>query len=270
MKLTYAVILLAAGALRAQVQEPRIGFAINGDGLLVEIRGLSASFIVDRTGVKAEAAACSGELCAVRTGDSVGVVDMASLEQVGVSRAVRRRPTSVRPRGGEALEGAAGAAIGFSRDGQAAVVFRPQSSDIAVWRSGAWSITPVSPTALGGEVVSIALDGGSARLAVRRESGMALVRVRTSDGAIEDDAPLADARDSALVCAGGEVVITSDAAMIIQRADGDRTRVDMSSPASRMAQIGDSWVAVTTRAGRNYALRLDGPARAYAIPEVQQ
>jgi hypothetical protein len=214
----------------------------------------------------------------MQTGESLRVVDIRELsrltdanrsDSLAPGRGGHVRRPSREPRAVAELDRAKGAVFGFSADGDRVAAFRPEACDIGVWRSSSWNFTPVSATVLAGEVVSIALDAESARLAVRRGSTVSLVRVRTSDGAIESDALLGDASAAVLVVPGGAVVFAADSAIIVQNAAGGRRRVDVPATASRLTQIGDGWVSATTPDGRLFGLQVDR-ARAYTLPEAEQ
>jgi hypothetical protein len=278
MRTACLLLVFAGTVLRAQFAEPRVGLATASDGSLLAIRGLPANFIVNRMNLRADAVACSDQLCAIRSDDVVRVLDAgAAVSPVSHSRAglhaagAASRMTASTPRSAyTTLEGAAGATLGFSRDGALVAVFRPQSSDISILRAGAWRTTPVSTNALAGEVESIALDGESARLVVRRDSSIALVRVRTSDGAIEDDARLEDVTGPVMALAGGGIAFASEANIVIQDATGARTRVELPAAPARLAQLGQSWIAASTSDGRIFAAPISRSPQAYEVPEAQR
>ncbi len=238
-------------ALTAQIAEPRIGFALSAYGGILDIRGLSGSFVVNRTGVRADAAASSGSL-------AVSLVD----DTLTVSNAAGDVLTT--------LDQASGAVFGFSSDGQSAVVFRPVPNDLSVWRAGSWTTVPLGDGAVDGAIESIALDNRSAVVAIASDTRAAIARIRLSDGAIEDERMLDGAASPVLVLPGGRIVFTSGQALIIDDSRGSRVRADVPAKPSRLAQLGTDWAQVMTSDGAAYALRLSSAPVVYAMPDPQE
>ena len=115
MKILVLIALFATATLQAQLLEPRIGVALGGDRTLLEVRGLSANFIVDRTGVPAEDAACSIQFCAIQVDGNVRILDATTLSRIAAPRAGHRRTPSVQARGLAEID-AGDAVFGFSHD----------------------------------------------------------------------------------------------------------------------------------------------------------
>lgn len=238
-------------ALTAQIAEPRIGFAWSQDGSIVDIRGLSGSFVVNRTGVRADTAAWSGRLAVSLVDDTLSIAN-ASGEVLTT------------------LDHASGAIFGFSADGESAVVFRPVPNDLSVWRAGSRTTTPLSDGAVDGAIESIALDNKSAVVAIRGDAGAAIARIRISDGAIEDQRTLDEGASPVLVLPAGRIVFTSGQAVILEDSHGSRVRADVPGTPARLAPLGTQWVHVITSDGAAYALRLSGAPAVYAIPDPQE
>jgi hypothetical protein len=248
----YVLISLAlCTAATAQIAEPRIGFAWSADGSILDIRGLSGSFIVSRTGARADAAAWSGRLAASLVDDTLTITNAAGDVLT-------------------TLDHASGAIFGFSADGESAVVFRPVPNDLSVWRAGSWSTVPLSDGAVNGAIESIALDNRSAVVAITRDADAAIARIRLSDGAIEDERTLDGAASPVLVLPGGRIVFASGQAVIIEDSRGSRLRADVPGTPARLAQLGTDWAHVMTSDGALYALRLSSAPVVYAIPDPQE
>jgi hypothetical protein len=251
MRSACCVLLAFCSALTAQIAEPRIGLAGSVDGGILDIRGVSGSFIVNRTGARADAAAWSGRLAAALAGDELAITNadgdvLATLDQ------------------------ASGAVFGFSADGESAVVFRPASNDLSVWRSGSWTTTPLSDGALDGLVESIALENTSAVAAIQGRDGAAVARIRLSDGAIENVQKLDDAAGPVLVLPAGRIVFVSGQALVVQDQRGSQVRAEVPAKPSRLAPLGKDWAHVTTSDGAAWALRLSDAPAVYAIPDPQE
>jgi hypothetical protein len=245
------VWLVFCSALAAQIAEPRIGLAGSVDGSILDIRGLSGSFIVNRTGARADFAACSGRLAATLTGDALTIASpagdvLATLDQ------------------------ASGAVFGFSAGGESVVVFRPLAKDLSVWRSGSWTTTPLSDRTLDGAIESIALENASAVVAIQSRDGAAVARIRLADGAIENLRKLDDAASPVLVLPAGRIVFASGQALVVQDRRGSPVRVEIPAKPSRLAQLGADWAHVTTADGAAWALRLSDAPALYAIPDPQE
>jgi hypothetical protein len=247
MNRVWIISLIFGVALAAQVAEPRIGFARLTDGTIIDIRGVSGSFVVDRTSLRADAAAWSGRL-EVSLTDAVLTISNAAGETLGN------------------LDNSAGAVFGFSADGESVAVFRPGATDLSVWRAGSWTTTPVR-----GAIQSVAVENNrSVIAAIMRDSGTVIARIRLRDGAIEDEAALDSGSSPILVLPGARVIFAEGEGLSIRKRDGSCTHVDISGKTARLAALGDGWVHIVTADGENFALRLGDSPTVSAIPEPQQ
>lgn len=241
------VSLIFGATLAAQVAEPRIGFARASDGSVIDIRGVSGSFVVNRVDARVNAAAWSGQL-------EVSVTD--GLLTIFNARGERL----------SGLENGSDALIGFSADGESVAVFRPAANDISVWRAGSWTTTPLT-----GAIESIAIESSTSVIAaMARDSGVAIARIRVRDGAIEDEWALDSGAGAVLVLPRGRIIFADGQGLSIRNRDGGRRHVDLGGTTARLATLGDGWIQAVTTDGQSFAVRLGDSPTVFAIPEPEQ
>ena len=246
MNRAWIISLIFGVALAAQVAEPRIGFARSADGALMDIRGVAGSFVVNRTGGRVDAAGWSGQF-EVSLRDGVLTISNARGETAG------------------SLDNSVDALFGFSADGESVAVFRPAAGDLSVWRAGSWTTIPVM-----GAMQSIAIESDrSVVAAMARDSGLAIARIRISDGAIEDEWRV-DGDGPVLVLPRGWILSAQGQGLSIRKRDGSDARVDLPAAAVRLAALGDGWIHAVTVDGQNLAVRLGESPAVFAIPEPEQ
>ena len=246
MKRVWIISLFFGATLGAQVAEPRIGFARLADGMVIDIRGIAGSFVVNRTGARVDAAGWSGQL-EVSVTDGVLTISNAPGETAG------------------SLDNSVDALFGFSADGEAVAVFRPAAGALSVWRAGSWTAIPVTDAI---QSIAIASDR-SVIAAIARESGLAIARIRISDGAIEDEWRV-DGDGPVLVLPRGWIVSAEGQGLLIRKRDGSDARVDLAAAVVRLAALGDGWIHAVTADGENFAVRLGDSPMVFAIPEPEQ
>lgn len=152
------LVALTIGCAWAQVEQPRLGRMLDGDGAVRTVYGITASVHLgdaEITGVLSSG--CSKSFCLAKTETSL-------VSAVG------------------AVDAPVGPAL-FAFDGDAAFVWFVKSKQLARWQDGVLSAIESS---VDGEVLSIRVKEGSVEFAVRRESGVWIVGL---DGSVVDSLP---------------------------------------------------------------------------------
>jgi hypothetical protein len=249
-------LLLAASSLAfagSRFESPSLGYVRTGAGLVTRLSGVAAAMIPEATGEsEAETVAFSGKLLVEKLRSSVRVLDESGA-LVSVA---------------EAPEG--WAVIGFDESGASAALWLAQSSELRVFRSGAWAIVPFEAGRTAGSVMAVRVEeSGSVTLLVSR-GGIWLLTVRTSDGAIESESPAGAAAGPALFVRGGGLLFQRDDLLVHRTPAGDEQTIDLPEPAASLNRMGLDWIQAGTTNGKNYAVRLRGTPRVYEIPEVER
>ena len=216
MKIFVALAICVSAWAQSGVEQPRVGKMLDGDGAVRTVYGIAASVhLGDGEIAGVVSAGCSKSFCLAKT--ATGLVSVSGT-----------------------VDAPAGPAL-FAFDGDAALVWFSKSRQLARWQGGVLTAVDAS---VDGEVLSIRAREGSVEFAVRRDSGVWVVK---ADGSVVDSLPRS-ARAVMLV-ADGAVYATRDEIVIR----------DLRIPLERVtgfSQMSAGYLQV--RAGRvNYALRTE-------------
>lgn len=192
-----------------------------------------------------------GIAASVALGDAeiLGVVSQACSNQFCLAKT----ETSLVSASGS-VDAPAGPAV-FAFEGDEAVVWFPQSRQLARWQNGALTAIEAS---VDGEVLSIRAGNGTVELAVRRASGVWIVN---ANGAVLDSLPRAEG--PVMLIPGGVVYATREHIVIR----------DLRIPVGRVtgfSQMSAGYLQVCA-GGVNYALRIEqGRETLFQLPGVPQ
>jgi hypothetical protein len=213
----------------AQINRPNIGKMLDANGAVRTVYGIAASVSLgdpEITGVLSQG--CGKDFSLAKTATSI----------VSSSGSV---------------DAPAGAAL-FAFASDAAFVWFPESRQLAEWQNGV--LTSIDST-IDGEVLSMRSSAGSVEFAVRRSSGVWLVK---PDGSAVDSLP---SSGPLMLIPGGVVYATRDE-MVIRDL---RIPLDRVTSFSRMAA---DYLQVRA-GGVDYALRIEkGRETLFQLPGVQQ
>ncbi len=248
-------ILLLAGSIAfagSGVETPSIGYVRSSDGGMVRVSGIAGAMIVDPADAQdLQWIEYSGKLLVAATDTSLHVAqpDGSLLSETEVP-------------GGPIV-------AGFDDSGVAVVVWFQQTGELKVYRTGDWTAVPIDAVRLAGKVIAARLEGlASATLLVQRDE-VWTVRIRISDGAIQQESPAGIGSGPALFIRSGLLFVRDGVAFYRGPAGGENV-VDTPQPALGMHRMGLDWVQLETGSGVRYALRTTGTPAIYVIPEVAQ
>jgi hypothetical protein len=230
MKILTAFAICSCAWAQSGIERPRLGKMLDANGAVRTVYGIAASVTLgdaEITGVLSQA--CSNKFCLAKTETSL----------VSASGSV------------DAPEGPAL----FAFEADQALVWFPQSRQLARWQNGA--LTAID-SSIDGEVLSIRASAGTVEFAVRRETGVWIVNAQ---GAVLDSLPRAVG--PAMLIPGGVVYATRDEIVIR----------DLRIPAERATEISQMSAGyLQVRAGGlNYALRIEpGRETLFQLPGVPQ
>ncbi len=212
------------------IDRPRLGKMLDANGAVRTVYGIAASVTLgdaEITGVVSSA--CSKKFCLAKTDASV----------VSASGSV------------DAPEGPAL----FAFEGDAAFIWFARSRQLARWQNN--SLTPID-SIVDGEVLSIRASAGSVEFAVRRATGVWIVK---SDGSVVDSLPHSTGPvmliPGAVVYATREEIVIRDVRMPLPRVTG-------------FSPMSAGYLQVRA-GGTNYALRVEkGRETLFQLPGVEQ
>lgn len=143
----------------------------------------------------------------------------------------------------------------FAFDGDAAVVWFPQSRQLARWVNGVFT---VADTTIDGEVLSIGISPGAVQIAVRRRNGVWIVN---QDGSVLSSLPRSTG--PVMLIAGG-LVYATDSEIVIRK-----LRIPLAGVTS-FSQMSGGYLQVRA-GGVDYSLRIDpGRETLFQLPGVSQ
>jgi hypothetical protein len=183
-------IILGAGGVCAQsgIEVPAIGVIVDSSGSLRQVQGVAGSFFLAPPSVPGVlSAACSEQLCLVKTGSKI-------LSATGETDA------------------APGPAI-FAFSGDSATIFFPESRTFARWHDN--TLDPLD-WAVDGEILSVR----STEIAIRKDGTVSIVH---PDGSVVDS--IADATGPVLLLPKGAVFAAKDE--IVLRQDNREVRFEL-------------------------------------------
>jgi hypothetical protein len=228
MKIFFLFAICSCGW--AQLDRPALGKVLDGNGTIRTVYGIAASVTVgDGEVAGALSSGCSETLCLIKTETSI-------LSIAG------------------SVDAPAGPAL-FAFDGDAAFVWFPLSRQLARWQNG--GLMPVD-SSVDGEVLSIRARDGSVEFAVRRESGVWIVR---SDGSLADS--VGPSTGPVMLITDGVVYATREEIVV----RGARIRL---SGVTSFSQMSGAYLQVRAK-GVDYALRTEkGRETLFQLPGVPQ
>ena len=213
----------------AQINRPSIGKMLDANGAVRTVYGIAASVTLgdaEITGVLSSG--CSKTFCLAKTDDSL----VSASGNVDAPK-------------GRAL---------FAFDGNTAFVWFVESRQLAQWQNG--GLTAIDST-VDGEVLSIRANGGAVEFAVRRKSGVWIVKL---DGSVAASLP---ASGPVMLIDGGAVYATHDEIVIRDM----RIPLEHVTAFSRMSP---GYLEVRA-GGVDYALRTEnGRETLFQLPGVVQ
>jgi hypothetical protein len=209
---------------------PQLGKMLDPNGAVRTVYGIASSVTVgdtEMTGVLSSG--CSNTLCVAKT--EASIVSAAG-----------------------STDAPAGPAL-FAFDGDAAIVWFPQSRQFARWVNGALNM---SDAAINEDVLSIGVSAGVVQFAVRRLSGVWIVN---QDGSVLDSLPRSTG--PVMLIPGGAVYATN-AEIVIRN-----IRIPLGGVTS-LSQMSESYLQVRA-GGVDYSLRIDqGRETLFQLPGVSQ
>jgi hypothetical protein len=227
MKILIAFAISTCGWAQTR---PQLGKMLDPNGAVRKVYGIASSVTVgdaEMTGVLSSG--CSNTFCLAKTATSI----------------VSASGNADAP-DGPAL---------FAFDGDAAVVWFPQSRQLARWANGALN---VADTTIDGEVLSIGVNAGAVQLAVRRRSGVWIVN---QDGSVVDSLPRSTG--PVMLIPGGAIYATNSELVI------RNIRIPLAGVSS-FSQMSGSYLQVRA-GGVDYSLRIDlGRETLFQLPGVPQ
>ena len=230
MKILLGLAIGACAWAQSGLARPQLGKMLDPNGAVRTVYGIAASVTLgdaEITGVLSSA--CSKNFCLAKTATSV-------ISLLGSAPAPP----------GHAL---------FAFDGDTAFVWFPQSRQLAEWQNGA--LTTIDST-VDGEVLSIRATAGAVEFAVRRQSGVWIVK---PDGSVVDSLPLSTG--PVMLIQGGAVYATRDEIVLRD------VRIPLQQ-ASAFSQMTDGYLEVRT-GNADYALRIEkGRETLFQLPGVAQ
>ena len=230
MKILTVLAICSCAWAQSGVERPRLGKMLDSNGAVRTVYGIAASVAVgDAEIAGALSQACSKKFCLAKTDASI----------------VSASGSTAAP---------AGTAL-FAFDGDSALVWFPESRHLARWQNDA--LTPIEAT-VDGEVLSIRARAGSVEFAVRRASGVWIVK---SDGSVEDALPRT--LGPVMLIPDGVVYATRDEIVIR----------DLRIPIERVtgfSQMAEGYLQVRA-GGLDYALRVEkGREMLFELPGAGQ
>lgn len=236
-------LVAAAGGIDA----PRIGYARSADGSVLQVSGVSGAFITTPTGLTdVVAAAFSGSLGLLKTNETTRVIDRtgAILSEI------------------EAPSGPA--MFGFDPTGRVGAAWYPSTGALAIYRDGEWSPAPFDPGASG--VLAITLKDKDRAMVVLQSDSLSLVRIRLSDGAVEDVTALGASTGPVLALSDGSLIFQRDGAAILRDVQGVEQTLDLPAGVVELTPMGGAWVQARTDSGATLTVRLGSQPRVYILP----
>ena len=232
-----ALLLSVAGCAFAQsgLDTPRLGTMLDRGGALRPVQGVAASVTLgDAVFRDAVSFACGRERCLVKTANAV----------VDGDRSAEAPPGN--------------AVFGDS------LVYFEETKQLSRWQDGA--LDPIAVT-IEEEVLSLRKAGqGEVDFAVRRESGVAILRVRIGDGQSELLDVLPEASGPVTLLRDGVLFATVEE-LVLRRSDGAERRFPVVG-AERMFALGENLVQIVTPNGV-LALRVErGRELLFQLPET--
>ena len=224
------LLSVMCGCAWAQLDRPALGKMLDGNGTVRTVYGIAASVTLGDAEVAGVlSSGCSKTFCLAKT--VTGILSVAGT-----------------------VDAPAGPAL-FAFDDDAAFVWFPLSRQLARWQNGGLTLVDCS---VDGEVLSIRVSGGAVEFAVRRESGVWIVR---SDGSVLESVGLSM----------GPVMLISDGVVYATREEivirGARIRL---SGVTLFSQMSCGYLQVRAR-GVDYALRTEnGRETLFQLPGVSQ
>jgi hypothetical protein len=235
MKIAMGLLWLTACALaQGTLESARLGTMLDSAGAARFVHGIAGSVTLSDPALNDVVAfGCARDRCLYKTAD----------------RITDGHQSSAAPAGGAII------ASNF--------VYFVDAQQFALWRDGA-----LSPIALELNETVIALrraTAGVLDIAVRRDSGVTVLRVRLADGASETIAQYPDATGPALLLPDA-ILFADSATVILRRADGTEQRYALSGAQAFFA-ANDELVQIRT-AEANFALRVTpGCETLFQLPE---
>jgi hypothetical protein len=235
----FEMLLMIATCAFAQsgLETPRLGMMLDRDGALRPVRGIAANVTLGDAVLRdAVSFGCGRERCLVKTAHAV--VD-----------------------GDQSAEAPPGNAV-FGDS----LVYFVETKQLARWRDG--KLDPIA-VAMEEDVVSLRAAGeGAIDFAVRRDKGVANVRVRVSDGQAELLDLFPEAIGPVMLLRDGVLLATREE-LVLRRGDGSERRFPIMG-AERMFALSENLVQIVTPDG-GFAVRVErGREFLFQLPETVQ
>lgn len=252
MKSAFCLIFTALLSLAGSVESPSIGFARAANGTIVRVAGVSGAFI---TGATEHAGAISSAFS-----EKIGLVKFAASVRVldGAGSIVSENDAGAGPM-----------TFGFDLHGESAVSWSPATKEFQLYRSGVWEQLPINAEALGGAVEALALESPGRVVAVVSDKELTLIRIRISDGAVENRESLGSGGSPVAVSPSGILMYKRNGALVVRKAGVEQV-IEIPDDVRSMEWMSARWLLLNRDSGRTLALRIDGEAQVYELPEVER
>ncbi len=249
MKLLWLVLTATVAFAASGVSTPSAGSVLTADGLLVRVSGIAGAFVTTPT--ETSGAVASGFV------QQFGFVKMPG--SLRVMNAAGELVSEVDAPPGSAV-------FGFNVEGDAGVVHYPGEATLNLFTREEWRTVPFRADR---EVLALRLDDPEHVSAIVAGDPLSLISIRVSDGAVESEAALDNARGPVVLTASG-LLFTNERGLVYRNTAGTDHLVIDSADIAILQHMGPGWVQVRTQAGRNLAVRLGPEIRVYDIPEVPE
>lgn len=235
MRIAIAMIFGAYASAQSGLDRPTLGMMLDANGATRPVYGVAGSVTLgDVVATDVLSTACSQQLCLTKTDSSI----------ISLTQSIDAPP---------------GPAV-FALDGDAAFVYFPQSNQLARWHDGQLDLLDFD---VDGEILSLRAVEGTLEFAVRRRTGVSIVR----DGnTVVDSLPRAT---KLVMLLKSGVLFSAEDGLVLRRPDGSWVRFVVKGVQALLA-LGEDYVQIRA-GGSTYALRITpGREQLFLIPELPQ
>lgn len=229
-----ALLSTTTGALRAQLDVPRIGMVRDAGGEVRTVTGVASAFVLaaEGVGLNAVAGEFSGRAGLWQTADRLVLTAADGSE-------IASRPAT----GGPVV-------IAFPASGGTGVVWLAASGELL--RFPGWQ--PLDVPDWGGDPVALAVTRTRLSAVVRRGDALWLVESALADGRVTRARLLPGVAAPMLIENDGTLIYGQDDAVVVSSRDGTEQRLPVTARPSSLERMGDGWIAVCVN-GTLYGLR---------------
>jgi hypothetical protein len=240
MRTTLPLLLAGCACAQSVLDQPRLGIMLDQQGAARPVRGVAASVTIgDAAATGVNSFACSKDRCLFKTDTSV-------------------------TDGNRSVDAPPGFAL-FAFDRHSALVYFSGTKQLMRWSGG--SLDPVAFES-GDEILALRVTSFSAiDIAVRRDRGVAILRVSLTVGQTDLRGQWPDATGPAILLADGALLATADN-LVLRRDDG--TELRFRAPGARQFFVaGDGLIQIRTDDGVLALGTTPGRELLFQLPEPQ-